>query len=141
MGGGFWENAGILLEGVLVVYGGLLLLLWGYARKNPDTVALREALRLLPDLLRLLKRLLADPALGWSVRLRVVLLLGYLLLPFDLVPDFVPLIGYADDAVVVALVLRSVIRSAGAEAIERHWPGTQTGLQLVLTLAGGTSPK
>jgi uncharacterized membrane protein YkvA (DUF1232 family) len=70
------------------------------------------------------------------VRVRVALLVVYLAVPFDLVPDVVPVIGYADDAVVVALVLRSVVRRAGAEALHRHWPGTPEGLALVLRLAG-----
>jgi uncharacterized membrane protein YkvA (DUF1232 family) len=70
------------------------------------------------------------------VRVRVALLVGYLVVPFDLVPDVVPVIGYADDAVVVALVLRSVVRRAGAEALRRHWPGTPEGLAVVLRLAG-----
>jgi uncharacterized membrane protein YkvA (DUF1232 family) len=56
-------------------------------------------------------------------------------MPFDLVPDVVPVIGYADDAVVVALVLRSVVRRAGPEALHRHWPGTPEGLTLLLRLA------
>jgi uncharacterized membrane protein YkvA (DUF1232 family) len=67
---------------------------------------------------------------------RLWLLLGYLALPFDLVPDVVPVLGYADDAVVVALVLRSVVRTTGPEALERHWPGTVDGLATVRRLAG-----
>jgi uncharacterized membrane protein YkvA (DUF1232 family) len=122
--------------GLAVVYALLLALLWRYARTHPDTVGLRDALRLLPDLLRLLRRLLADRSLPAGVRVRVALLVAYLALPFDLVPDVVPVIGYADDAVVVALVLRSVVRRAGADALRRHWPGTPEGLVLVLRLAG-----
>ena len=114
----------------------LLVLLWGYARAHPDTVGLRDALRLLPDLIRLLRRLLADGTLPAGVRVRVALLVAYLVVPFDLVPDIVPVIGYADDAVVVALVLRSVVRRAGVDAVNRHWPGTPEGLELVLRLAG-----
>jgi uncharacterized membrane protein YkvA (DUF1232 family) len=57
-----------------------------------------------------------------------VLLLGYLALPFDLIPDFVPVLGYADDAIIVALVLRSATRSAGPDALAKHWPGTPEGL-------------
>ncbi len=125
-----------VLAGLALVYGVLLLLLWRYARAHPDTVRMREALRLLPDLLRLLRRLLADGTLPTGVRVRVALLVVYLAVPFDLVPDVVPVIGYADDAVVVALVLRSVVRRAGAEALHRHWPGTPEGLALVLRLAG-----
>jgi uncharacterized membrane protein YkvA (DUF1232 family) len=63
-------------------------------------------------------------------------LLGYLLLPIDLVPDFIPVIGYADDAIVVALVLRFATRHAGADALGRHWPGTPQGLQALRALTG-----
>ena len=122
--------------GLALVYAVLLGLLWRYARTHPETVGLRDTLRLLPDLLRLLRRLLADGTLPAGVRVRVALLVVYLAVPFDLVPDVVPVIGYADDVVVVALVLRSVVRTAGAEALQRHWPGTPEGLALVLRLAG-----
>ncbi|MFI5693712.1 YkvA family protein [Kribbella sp. NPDC051586] len=57
-------------------------------------------------------------------------------LPFDLVPDFIPVIGYADDAVIVAFALRSVTRSAGPAALDRHWPGSSEGLAAVRRLAG-----
>ena len=125
-----------LVAGLAVVYAVLLLLLWRYARRHPETVSLRDALRLLPDLVRLLRRLVADGTLPTGVRVRVALLVAYLAMPFDLVPDVVPVIGYADDAVVVALVLRSVVRRAGPEALHRHWPGTPEGLTLLMRLAG-----
>lgn len=69
------------------------------------------------------------------MRVRLVLLLAYLLSPIDLVPDFIPVIGYADDAVIVALVLRSVLKRAGPEALERHWPGSRSGLDVILKAA------
>jgi uncharacterized membrane protein YkvA (DUF1232 family) len=87
-----------------------------------------EAVRLLPDLLRLLRRLAADPTVPRGARVRLALLLAYLAIPFDLVPDFVPVLGYADDAIIVSLVLRSVVRRAGSPAVRRHWPGTDEGL-------------
>ncbi len=62
-----------------------------------------------------------------GVRVRLVLLLVYLASPIDLVPDFIPVLGYAADAVIVALVLRSVTRRAGHDALQRHWPGTSKG--------------
>jgi hypothetical protein len=62
------------------------------------------------------------------VRGRLWLLFAYLALPFDLIPDFIPVIGYADDAIIVAAVLRSVVRRAGPDAVRRHWPGTPDGL-------------
>ena len=136
-----WRTVLAVLAGLAAAYAGVLVLLYGYARAHPDTVAARDALRLVPDVLRLVRRLAADRAVPRSVRVRLVLLVAYLASPVDLVPDVVPVIGYADDAVVVALVLRSVVRRAGPEALTRNWPGTPAGLDLVRRLAGlgGTS--
>jgi uncharacterized membrane protein YkvA (DUF1232 family) len=64
------------------------------------------------------------------------MLLAYLAVPIDLVPDFLPVVGYADDAIIVAFVLRSVARRAGIEAIERHWPGTRDGFAALCRLTG-----
>jgi uncharacterized membrane protein YkvA (DUF1232 family) len=132
----WWETLLGILAGLVLVYSTLLALLWRYARRHPDTVSMREGLRLLPDLLRLIKRLAFDRKVPAGVRLRLFVLLAYLASPIDLVPDFLPVIGYADDAVVIALVLRSVVRRAGPEAIDHHWPGGPAGLQLVHRLAG-----
>jgi uncharacterized membrane protein YkvA (DUF1232 family) len=95
-----------------------------------------EAVRVLPDLLRLIARLARDRDLPRGARVRLWLLLGYLASPIDLVPDFVPVVGYADDAIVVAATLRSVVRRCGEEALERHWPGTPDGLAVVRRLCG-----
>jgi uncharacterized membrane protein YkvA (DUF1232 family) len=132
----WWQTLLGVLGGVLLVYLVALALLWRYARRHPDVVSLRDALRLLPDLILLIRRLAADRTLPVGVRTRLVLLLVYLASPIDLVPDFVPVLGYADDAVVVALVLRSAVRRAGADALDRHWTGSPAGLQLIHQLAG-----
>jgi uncharacterized membrane protein YkvA (DUF1232 family) len=121
--------------GLVVVWLLLIALLW---RARPDELTARGALRLLPDVLRLVRRLAADRALPRGVRARLWLLLAYLLSPVDLVPDVVPVVGYADDVVVVAWALRSVVRRAGREALERHWPGGPAGLAVVHRLAGLT---
>ena len=130
-----WETIAGIVAGLLLAYAVLLFLLWLYARRNPETVTMKDALRLLPDLLRLIRRLAADRTVAVGVRVRLVLLLAYLLSPIDLVPDFIPVIGYADDAVIVALVLRSVIRRAGEQAVRRHWPGSAAGLDIILKAA------
>jgi len=97
---------------------------------------LRESLRLLPDLLRLLPRLARDDSLPRGVRVRLWLLLAYLASPIDLIPDFIPVLGYADDAIIVAAALRSVVRRAGPEPLQRHWPGSDDGLRALTRLAG-----
>lgn len=130
-----WELVIGIVVGLAVLWLAVIAVLWS-VKARFDLVALREALRMLPDLIRLLKRLAADPTLPRGVRIRLWLLLAYLLVPLDLVPDFIPIIGYADDAVIVAIALRSVIRHAGPSAIERHWPGTSDGLTALRRLAG-----
>jgi uncharacterized membrane protein YkvA (DUF1232 family) len=122
-----------VLIGLALTYLGLLVAL---LVARPKGNLLGEAVRLLPDLLRLQRRLAADPTVPRAARVRLWLLLGYLAMPVDLVPDFVPVLGYADDAIMVSLVLRSVVRRAGAPAIHRHWPGTDDGLAALARLTG-----
>ena len=129
----WWSVLAGVLGGLLVLWIVLAVGLW---LLRPEDLRLREALRLLPDLVRLLRRLAHDSTLPRGIRLRLWLLLGYLALPFDLIPDVVPVVGYADDAIVVVLTLRSVIRSSGFAAVERHWPGTADGLTVVRRLSG-----
>src|SRR3954454_11701210 len=117
----WWQRVLAIVAGLLVVYAALLLLLWRYTRRHPESVNLRDALRLLPDLLRLLRRLAADPSLPRGVRVRLALLLAYLAFPIDLIPDFIPILGYADDAIIATAVLRGVVRRAGLDAVQRHW--------------------
>ena len=87
-------------------------------------------------MLRLIRRLAADRSLPTSVRVRLAILLVYLGLPIDLVPDFIPVLGYADDAIIVIVVLRSVVRRAGLEAVRARWPGTDDGFAALTRLTG-----
>ncbi|NUR57283.1 MAG: DUF1232 domain-containing protein, partial [Catenulispora sp.] len=105
---------------------------------RPKGALLGEAVRLLPDLLRLLKRLAGDKTLPRGVRVRLALLMVYLASPIDLIPDFLPVIGYADDAIIVAFVLRGTVRRAGIDAVRAHWPGTDDGFAALSRLAGLT---
>jgi uncharacterized membrane protein YkvA (DUF1232 family) len=118
---------------LLVLWLALIAALWKAAPEQPR---LRELLRLLPDTVRLVHRLAVDQTVPLSARVRLWLLLGYLASPLDLVPDFVPVLGYADDAILVAVTLRSVVRRAGADALVRNWPGPESGLVSVCALAG-----
>ncbi len=93
----------------------------------------------IPDCIVLFKRLLGDPRIPRSRKILLVLLLGYLAFPIDLVPDFIPIAGQLDDVVVVVLVLRSVLRSIGEEDVRRHWPGPETSINKVLILVNWRS--
>ncbi len=86
----WWQILLGLAAGIVLLYLVLLALLWQARRRNPDTARMREALRLLPDVLRLLRRLAADRDLPRGVRIRLILLIAYLASPIDLIPDFIP---------------------------------------------------
>ena len=126
---------------VVVAIGGAMLVAWlallAYLLAHrPEEGTSREALRLLPDTVRLLRLISADRTLPRGVRIRLWLLLAYLVFPLDLLPDFIPVIGYADDVVIAAAALRSVVRHAGPKAIRRHWPGSEDGLAALWRVAG-----
>ncbi|HEX5496567.1 MAG TPA: YkvA family protein [Mycobacteriales bacterium] len=122
-----------LLAGLLLLWAVLVAVL---AIARPRGNGVTEALRLFPDVLRLALRLAHDPCLPRGVRVRLWLLLAYLASPVDLVPDFIPVLGSADDAILIAITMRSVVRRAGDAALVRHWPGTPGGLDTLRGLVG-----
>ena len=113
-----------------------LALIVGLYLARPKGSLLKEATRLVPDTIRLLRRLASDHDIPRGIRIRLCALFIYLALPIDLIPDFIPVVGFADDAIFVAIALRSVVKHAGPEAIRRHWPGTADGLASLWRLAG-----
>jgi uncharacterized membrane protein YkvA (DUF1232 family) len=120
--------AALLVSWLLLIVALLLL--------RPKGAMLADAVRMLPDLLRLVRRLAADRSLPRTVRLRVWLLMAYLAMPIDIVPDVIPVVGYADDVIIVALVLRSLVRRAGIDAVRRHWPGSADGFAALCRITG-----
>ncbi len=127
----WWSVLLGIAGGLLVLWLAVVLVLW---LVKPDGARLADSIRLLPDIVRLLGRLAADRALPRRARLAIAATTAYLALPVDIIPDFLPVIGFADDAIVVALVLRYVVRQAGSAALERQWPGTPDGLTAVRRL-------
>ena len=123
-----------LLVAALVAIGLYALFVAGLALagRGPEARALA---RLVPDCLVLARGLLGDREVPGRCKLALVALVVYLASPIDLVPDFLPVIGVLDDAIVVALVLRWIVRTAGPERVRRHWRGTARGLELVLRVA------
>jgi len=120
-----------VLGATLLAYGSLLLWLVGRGRRD-DARALTG---FVPDCLVLVGRLAHDPRVPYRRKLLLLALIGYLALPFDLVPDFIPVAGQLDDAIVVALVLRHLIRSGGEPLLRELWPGPEQSLALLLRLA------
>ncbi|PXY23173.1 hypothetical protein DI005_17140 [Prauserella sp. PE36] len=137
MTGSFWWDLLISVVATLV----LAWLALGIALMvlRPRGGLLREAVRVLPDVLRLVRRLAADTTLPRGVRIRLGLLLAYLAIPIDLVPDFIPVLGYADDAIIATAVLRSMVRRAGLDPVRAHWPGTDDGFTALTRLLGLTT--
>jgi uncharacterized membrane protein YkvA (DUF1232 family) len=133
--------ARVLIDIAMALAFSWLLLLALLVLFRPRELSVAETKRLVPDTARLLRDLAKDATMPAAIRRRLSMALLYLALPIDLVPDFIPIIGYADDVIVVGIVLRSVIRRAGSDALERHWRGTPDGLALVKRLAGVKSPE
>jgi uncharacterized membrane protein YkvA (DUF1232 family) len=107
---------------------GLLLL---GRRENARAIA-----GFVPDCTVLLTRLMREPGLPRRRWFVLILATGYLAMPLDLVPDFLPVVGYLDDAIVVALVLRWLLRTIEPQRLQLQWPGPDSSLQVVLRLAG-----
>ena len=120
-----WWSVPVSIIGALaVIWLVLAVALW---LAKPDELGMRDVMRLLPDLLRLMKRLATDPEMPRRIRIGLLLSLAFVASPIDIIPDFIPVIGFADDVILVALVLRWVTRTAGSGALAKHWPGTPDG--------------
>ncbi len=124
-----------VLAVVIAVYAALIVALVVGARQWD----VRMIARLVPYCAILFKRLLGDPRVSRQWKVASILALVYLAMPFDLVPDFIPVAGQLDDAILVALVLRGLLRSAGPRLLREHWPGP-TALLVPLERLAGAAP-
>lgn len=131
---GWWAPALAIVGGVFLLWGALVAVLWAQQRRMGRSTNWRQAMRLVPDVIRLLHSLVRDPTIPRVVRWALLGLLGYLLLPIDLIPDVIPVLGIADDVIIAALVLRFAIHRAGIPVISQHWSGTADGLQSIIAL-------
>jgi uncharacterized membrane protein YkvA (DUF1232 family) len=95
----------------------------------------RDIARFIPDCVVLFKRLLRDPRVPRRAKIVLALLIPYLASPIDLIPDFIPVLGQLDDALIVVAVFGYVARRAGRDVVTELWPGSEAGLRVVLTLA------
>jgi uncharacterized membrane protein YkvA (DUF1232 family) len=106
----------------------LVAVLWLF---RPRDIPLAELVRLVPDLVRLVRGLLGDRTVPVGARVALVGLLVWLLNPIDLIPEFIPVLGPVDDVIVAVLVLRYVRRRLGDTELRRRWPGTPDGYDLL----------
>lgn len=129
----WWPWLAIAAATAIAVYVPLISWLLLVGRRH-DARALAG---IVPDCLVLFRRLLGDDRIPRKSKLLVAALIGYLAMPFDLVPDFIPVVGQLDDAILVVLVLRSVLRAGGPELLGEHWPGPTSSLNALIRLAYG----
>lgn len=117
----------ILVLAWLALVGGLIV----FGRR----ALAREIATFVPNLTRLFSGLVRDP----RVPLRAKLVLGvtavYFAMPIDLVPDFIPVAGQLDDAIVAAFALRYVVGTTPREIVAEHWHGDPETLRRILALA------
>ena len=118
---------------VLAAWVLLIALLWIL---RPRDVGLRELIAVVPDVLRLVRDLIADRSTPTGVRIALIVLLAWLISPIDLIPEFIPVLGPLDDVVVAVLVLRYVRRRLGEEQLRRRWRGSADGFALLTGVMG-----
>jgi uncharacterized membrane protein YkvA (DUF1232 family) len=127
----------VTLSVLLAIWAGLVLWLVAAGRRS-DARALAT---FIPDCVVLISRLARDPRVPRRRKLLLLAAVAYLASPIDLVPDFIPVAGQFDDALVVALLLRRFIRGGGEPLVRELWPGPERSLALVLRLASaGVAP-
>jgi uncharacterized membrane protein YkvA (DUF1232 family) len=127
-----WSWFAVAVGAMLTLYAVLVLALAVRGRRADA----RAVARFVPDCAVLFSRLARDARIPRRHKALLLALVGYLALPFDLIPDFIPIAGQLDDAIIVALALRAVVRQAGPELIHEHWPGPHSSLILIQRLSG-----
>jgi uncharacterized membrane protein YkvA (DUF1232 family) len=128
----WWEWLLVAGAVLLVLWGALVLWLYAAGRRT-DARALAT---FIPDCIVLVARLLRDDRVPRRSKAILVGLAAYLALPFDLVPDFIPVAGQLDDAILVAFALRHLVRASGPTILREHWPGPERSLEVLLRVAG-----
>ena len=125
----WWTSLGITIGALFVLATAVALSV------RRSRAALLELARLIPPCLALLRDVMRDPAVPRRAKIAPALVLVYLAIPIDLIPDFIPVLGHLDDALIVAWALRHLVASAGRERLATHWKGEPATLDRILRLA------
>jgi uncharacterized membrane protein YkvA (DUF1232 family) len=98
--------------------------------------AAKELAGLVPNLLLLFKDLIKDPRVPRSAKIWLGVAAVWLASPIDLLPEFIPVLGPLDDAIVAAAVLRHLVKKAGSQVVYEHWRGDPATIAAVLRIFG-----
>jgi uncharacterized membrane protein YkvA (DUF1232 family) len=129
-----WWQGLVLAAGLAIaVYSAFVLWLLAVGRRQ-DARALAS---FIPDCIVLFRRLLGDARLPRRSKLLLLGLVAYVAMPIDLVPDFIGIAGQLDDAIVVAIGVRMILRASGPGLLREHWPGPDRSLNVLMRLAYG----
>lgn len=128
-----WGLVWGIVAGLLAVWLLFIVTLWIF---RPRGTNLGQLVRIVPDVLRLVRQLVGDGSVPVGVRAALIGLLAWLINPIDLIPEFIPILGPLDDVVVSVLVLRYVRRRLGDTELRRRWPGTPDGYALLSGVLG-----
>jgi uncharacterized membrane protein YkvA (DUF1232 family) len=120
----------IALAVAVIVYALVIAALFLAGRRS----AAREAAALLPNLILLFKGLIGDPRVPRRSKWLLIVAAAWVASPIDLIPEFIPVLGPLDDAVMAALVLRHLLRTAGRAVVAEHWRGDPSTLDHLLGL-------
>ena len=125
-----------VLVALVLVWVAFLVVFWAL---RPKGVSVRELLGLIPDILRLLRSIIADGTAPLDVRIVLIGLVAWILSPIDLIPEFIPVLGPLDDVVVAIVAMRYVRRRVGTVDLRGRWSGSDAGFAMLLSVIGSDS--
>lgn len=95
-----------------------------------------DAALLIPNILKLVGRLVMDPRVPRRAKITLGMAAAYVMSPVDLIPEMIPVVGWADDILILMFAIDSLIDRAGSEIIDEHWDGPGDLLSLVREVVG-----
>lgn len=101
---------------------------------HPPPPRWREAVMAVPNLAKLLTRLMKDPRVSRRSKILAMGTVAYVVSPIDLLPDVIPLVGQVDDIILLVFALNHLVRNSGEHVIREHWDGDRDVLEVIRML-------